>query len=70
MNRRQALIEDHKEMLQIRLKQLRFNFPKRNLRGYDRDMVRWMVEQAKMHKHMIEQLSELPDMPYELCGSW
>jgi hypothetical protein len=59
MNKREALIEDHKEMLEIRKGSIRRFWANRHKEIYH---VRWLIEQAQTHKHMIEQLKSLPDM--------
>lgn len=61
MNKKQALLEDHKEMLDIRVRRIQNEWLKRNTYRYNRDLLRWTIEQAKFHKHMIAQLSMLPD---------
>ena len=59
MNKREAIIEDHKEMLKIRKDSIKRYW---STRHKDRDLMRWQVTQAQFHKHMIVQVSELPDM--------
>jgi len=68
MTRREALISDHKEMLKLHMKGIMRDFPQRNKWYFDerkknRELLRWLIEQAKFHKHMIVQLEELPDLP-------
>jgi hypothetical protein len=70
MNRKQALIEDHKELLEIRLKSIKRDWSNRNKPRFDRDLLKWLIGEAKTHKHMIVQLSELPNAPFDFCGSW
>lgn len=66
MTPREAKISDHREMLEIRKRNIRESFNKRNdgYFGYSektRELLRWYIEQAKNHRDMIEQLEELPD---------
>lgn len=72
MNKREAIIEDHKEMLEIRKGSIKRFWSKRHK---DPNHMRWLVEQAQFHKHMIEQVSSLPDMKSfveteTLIGGW
>ena len=41
-------------------------------RHKDPSHMRWLIEQAKMHKHMIEQVSELntANNVRNFCGGW
>lgn len=59
MNKREAIIEDHKEMLKIRKGSIRRFWSNRHK---DPAHMRYLVTQAQFHKHMIEQVSSLPDM--------
>ncbi len=57
---RQDLIEEHTEMLAIRKKGITL-FWKKRYDAKNRDTLRWEIEQAKFHKHMIAQIESLPD---------
>ena len=72
MNKREAIIEDHKEMLEIRKGSIKRFWANRHK---DPTHMRWLVEQAQFHKHMIEQVGSLPDLkPFfeaeTLIGGW
>jgi hypothetical protein len=66
MTPREAKISDHEYMLERYKKIIQRDFPLRNKwyfyeREKNRELLRWTIEQAKEHKHMIVQLGELPD---------
>jgi len=69
MNKIEAIIEDHKEMLAVRKFSIRRYWKSRHK---DPSHMRWLIEQAKMHKHMIEQVSELntANNVRNFCGGW
>lgn len=62
MTPRESEISDHKEMLAIRRISIAREWKNRHQDKEIRSLVRWLVEQANFHKHMIVQLEELPDM--------
>lgn len=72
MTPREAHLADHREMLVIRKKSIPRYWKDRNKPHYDsytqspRIMLRWLIEQAQFHKHMIEQLESLPDIDFFL----
>ena len=67
MNKLEALIEEHKEMLEARKASIKRFWATRNK---DRQLMRWLVEQAQFHKHMIVQVGSLntPNNIHDFCG--
>lgn len=57
-----CLIDDHEKMLEIRKKSVNLFWNKRD-NEKDRDMLRWAIQQAKFHRHMIAQISSMPEIP-------
>jgi len=58
---RQHEIEEHTQMLDIRKKSIAKTWHKRYDKEY-RETLKWLVEQAQFHKHMIAQLNSLGDL--------
>ena len=70
------LIDDHTETLKYHVERIKLLWPRRHERGVRdwgsketeiRKSLRYNLERAKFHKHMIEQISCLPD-PSDIFG--
>lgn len=59
-NRKHEL-DEHAHMLALRKVSITRSWAKRHDKDR-RETVRWLVEQAQYHKHMIVQLESLPDI--------
>ena len=78
MTPREAKIQDHEAMLEIRKKSLRKFWPHRGERHivFGREItmwttLRWIIEDGKFHRDMIKQLRELPDLqPLDYMAQW